>query len=191
MVSTKRGTATIKLQSGGAEGRPTCRPGSTPMARSNAAAMDMVAGKTEARPSGAPRAIELVARGRAGARQDQCPAVFAGPGICGTDARYDQAVEEVNDALRRNIITEQEHRQVMDQVSASYVQGGRAIGHRGAGKPRHHVRRDEEQAANGGLPGAGRGRSDDVRDRRGPRICHASCRSFWAASASWAWCWAP
>lgn len=47
--------------------------------------------------------------------------------------RYEQAVKELNDALQRGIITETQHRQVLDQVSAAYLKSGQAAGaHSGA-----------------------------------------------------------
>lgn len=125
----KRGTKTFQgLQTSADKATSAVQARVNQMAQTQGRAMDHVAGKTEAANERSRRSYEALWREELRVRESlNTLRASLDPAFAAT-MRYEQAVEQVNDALRAGIITETEHRQVLDQVSAAYVQSGRAAG---------------------------------------------------------------
>lgn len=128
-AAEKRGTATYQaLQTSATKATTTMQARINQMAQSQGRALDQVAGKTEAAAERSAKSYAAwwreMERGRDALNQLRASvdSTFA------QQLRYDAAVDQLNDALRRNIITEVEHRQILDQVSAAYLRGGQAAG---------------------------------------------------------------
>lgn len=125
----KRGTATYqKLQTSADKATSAMQARINQFAQSQGRALDQVAGKTEAAAERSAKGYAAwwreMERGRDAINQLRSS---VDPAFAAT-LRYEQAVAQTNDALRRNIITETEHRQILDQVSVAYLKGGQAAG---------------------------------------------------------------
>lgn len=132
VAAERRGTTTYqKLQSGAQKATTAVQARVNAMAQTQSRAMDQIAGKTEAAAERSAKGYAAwwreMERSRSGLDQLRASVDqnFA------AQLRYDQAVGQLNDALNRNIITETEHRQILDQVSAAYLRGGQAAGAHG------------------------------------------------------------
>ena len=133
-AAEKKGTSTYqKLQAGAFKATTAIEKQMLNSAKAQGRALDSIFGQTVERADKSAKSsaafFREIERGRDRINQLKAsldPAYAA-------QLRYEEAVEEANRALRQNIITETEHRQILDQVSVAYLGAGKAAGaHTGA-----------------------------------------------------------
>lgn len=125
----KRGTATYqKLQEGAYKASTAMERQFERSLKAQGRALDSVFGQTVEGGKRAAKSAEVFARDldKAERALNQLRA-SVDPAFAAT-LRYEEAVKQLNDALKKGVITETQHRQVLDQVSVAYLKGGQAAG---------------------------------------------------------------